>query len=195
MFKSFTQHTLDDEHSVYSAQIPDHLIAHQERFEILWNLHPEEHHEIQIHGKLVKTPRWQQAYGADYHFTGQTFDATKTPDIIQPYLDWARETIFPELNGILVNWYDGQFDHYIGKHRDSVSNMIEGAPIATVSLGEERKFRMRPWKQSGFLDFPATAGSVFVIPYETNLAWTHEVPPSKKLNGRRISVTMRAFKS
>lgn len=195
MFESFTQHPLDDEYSVYSTQIPDAIVPDDDGFAALWNLHPAEHHEIRIHGRLVRTPRWQQAYGADYHFTGQTFDSEPTPQQIAPFLDWARGAVFSELNGILVNWYDGQFDHYIGKHRDSVSNMVEGAPIATVSLGEERKFRMRPWKRSGFLDFPATAGSVFVIPYNTNLAWTHEVPPSKKQNGRRISVTMRAFKS
>lgn len=195
MFEHFTQHPLDNDYSVYSGRIPPELILAGEQFEELWESHPVEHHDIKIHGKVVKTPRWQQAFGADYHFSGQTYGAEPTPPNIQPFLDWARVNIFCQMNGILVNWYDGQFDHYIGKHRDSVTNMIEGAPIATVSLGEERKFRMRPWKQSGFQDFPAPPGSVFVIPYDTNLAWTHEVPPSKKLNGRRISITMRAFLS
>lgn len=191
----FEQHPLDEKHRVFSYRIPDDLLLYDDQFEELWNLHPAEHHEIKIHGRTVKTPRWQQAYGADYYFSGQTYGAEETPEVVQPFLEWAQTAIFPQLNGILVNWYDGQFDHYIGKHRDSVANMIEGAPIATISLGEERKFRMRPWKQSGFQDFPAPNGSVFVIPYETNLTWTHEVPPSKKLNGRRISITMRAFKS
>ena len=195
MFEHFTQHELDNTFRVYSSTIPEDMVPSGAAFEELWNLHPAEHHDIKIHGRVVKTPRWQQAFGADYHFSGQTYDADPTPDSIQSFVDWARKEIFPGFNGVLVNWYDGQFDHYIGKHRDSVVNMIEGAPIATISLGEERKFRMRPWKQSGFLDFPAASGSVFVIPYDTNLAWTHEVPPSKKLNGRRISVTLRAFKS
>lgn len=25
-----------------------------------------------MHGRKVKTPRWQQAYGADYRYTGNT---------------------------------------------------------------------------------------------------------------------------
>ena len=195
MLDGFTQHSLDETYSIFSGQISSELLPSEDRFEELWNLRPAEHHEIHIHGRKVKTPRWQQAFGADYHFSGQNYEAVATPSIIQPFHEWVRETIFPELNGILVNWYDGRFDHYIGKHRDSVTRMVDGAPIVTISLGEERRFRMRPWKQSGFLDFPATNGSVFIIPYDTNLAWTHEVPPSKKLNGRRISVTLRAFVS
>jgi alkylated DNA repair dioxygenase AlkB len=195
MFEQFDQHELDTAHSIYSTQLPDDLLLSNDQFEQLWNLHPAEHHEIQIHGRKVKTPRWQQAYGSDYYFSGQTYESMETPALVRPLLDWARDVVHAGLNGILVNWYDGQFDHYIGKHRDSVVNMIEDAPIATISLGEERKFRMRPWKQSGFQDFPALGGTVFVLPYATNLSWTHEVPPSKKLIGRRISITLRAFKS
>jgi alkylated DNA repair dioxygenase AlkB len=97
------------------------------------------------------------------------------------------------LNGILLNWYDGKFGHYIGKHRDSTDDMVDGAPIVTVSLGEERKFRLRPWKQAGFIDFDAVPGSVFIMPYTTNLTWTHEVPHSAKYRGRRISITLRTF--
>lgn len=87
----------------------------------------------------------------------------------------------------------GALGHYIGRHRDSTRNMVEGAPIVTVSFGERRNFRLRPCKGKGFKDFPATDGTVFIMPYETNLAWTHEVPKSAKLRGRRISITFRAF--
>lgn len=195
MLDGFTRHVLDEHHAIFTGLIPPTLAPSPDAFEALWDLRPAEHHEIHIHGRKVRTPRWQQAFAADYHFSGQNYEAAPTPAIIQPFHDWAREAIFAELNGILVNWYDGRLDHYIGKHRDSVTRMVNGAPIATISLGEERRFRMRPWKRSGFLDFPATNGSVFVIPYATNLAWTHEVPPSKKLNGRRISITLRALVS
>ncbi len=43
------------------------------------------------------------------------------------------------------------------------------------------------------MDFPAPDGTVFVMPYDTNLAWKHQVPKSAKSRGRRISVTLRAF--
>ena len=42
-------------------------------------------------------------------------------------------------------------------------------------------------------DVEVTNGSVLVLPHETNIAFTHDVPASKRLTGRRISVTVRAF--
>ena len=188
-------HDLDGTHSFYAGQLSGELRFGSDEFEQLWQLHPEEFHEIKIHGRPVKTPRWQQAYGADYHYTGRVNKALPVPDILQPLLTWSRQAIASELNGILLNWYDGSHGHYIGKHRDSTKNMIYGAPIVTISLGQERTFRLRPWKENGLRDFQATDGKVFIMPYDTNLAWTHEVPSSKKLLKRRVSVTIRAFGS
>ena len=36
-------------------------------------------------------------------------------------------------------------------------------------------------------------GTVFILPYATNLVWKHGVPKSARYTGRRISVTLRAF--
>ena len=115
------------------------------------------------------------------------------PPLLAPLLDWARAAVDGRLNGVLVNWYDGALRHYIGRHRDSTMNLVEGGPIVTISFGEERVFRLRPWRGSGAVDFPARDGTVFVMPYETNRAWTHEVPHSSRRTGRRISVTLRGF--
>ena len=54
-------------------------------------------------------------------------------------------------------------------------------------------FRLRQWKGQGMQDIKVNDGSVLVLPYSTNMAFTHEVPSSKRLTGRRISVTIRAF--
>lgn len=80
-------------------------------------------------------------------------------------------------------------------HRDSTAGMIEGAPIVTISLGATRTFRLRRWKGEDKFDLVASSGSVIVIPYATNLAWTHEVPHFTRDRGRRISITIRAFDS
>jgi hypothetical protein len=37
-------------------------------------------------------------------------------------------------------------------------------------------------------------GSVLVLPHDTNIAFTYEMPASKRLTGQRISVTVRAFR-
>ena len=177
------------------GMLPDEIRLDKNNVGKLWQLHPEDFHEIQIHGRLVKTPRWQQAFGADYHYTGRTNKALPVPGILKPIHAWCKSHIDDRLNGLLVNWYDGKLGHYIGKHRDSTKNMCVGAPIVTISFGEERTFRVRRWKATERHDYQAVDGSIFVMGYETNLAWTHEVPKSTKYKGRRVSVTLRAFET
>lgn len=194
MYTGFEEKRLDDGHSFFVGRLPDSLVPTETEFEDLWRMHPEEYHEIKMCGRPVKTPRWQQAYGQDYHYTGRTNAALPVTESLTPFLAWANQAVNPRLNGILLNWYEATLGHYIGKHRDSIKNMIEGAPIVTISLGAERVFRLRPWRKEGaIIDFPAVNGALFVMPYETNLAWTHEVPHSARCAGRRISVTLRAF--
>lgn len=188
-----TKHLLDDVHAFLVGELPAEHRLDAKRFEELWAIHPETFHEIKMHGKLVKTPRWQQAYGADYKYTGNVNKALPVPPMLESLHAWARKEIDERLNGLLLNWYDPAREQYIGKHRDSTVDMIEGAPIVTISFGGERAFRLRPWKKDGFRDFPARDGTVMVLPYDTNLAFTHEVPHSAQSVGRRISITLRAF--
>jgi alkylated DNA repair dioxygenase AlkB len=187
------EHRLDDHHAFHVGELPRDLRPDDAGFARLWALHPDAFHEIKMHGRLVKTPRWQQAFGADYHYTGNVNRALPVPAELGPLHTWMREHLDGRLNGLLLNWYDAEHAHYIGKHRDSTINMIEGAPIVTVSFGAERTFRLRPWKGQGWRDFTARDGTLFLMPYPTNLAWTHEVPHSAACHGRRISVTLRAF--
>lgn len=144
-------------------------------------------------GRWLKTPRWQQAFERDYVYTGSRNDALPTPALLQPFLRWAREALDPRLNGMLLNWYDGARGHYIGRHRDSVVGLVPDSWIVTISLGERRVFRFRRPGQPGFEDFPLEDGTVAVVPLATYARWTHEVPASRRLLGRRISVTLRAF--
>lgn len=184
---------LDGGHCIFRRTMPDELLPNEAAFDALWAKHPPEFHRIQIHGRIVPTPRWQQAYGRAYQYSGSRNEALPIPLELVPYLRWCQREIDARLNGVLVNWYDGALGHYIGPHRDSTAGLIKGAPIVTLSFGEQRTFRLRPWKGKGKLDFEAVHGCVFILPYETNFAWTHEAPKSKRLTRRRISLTFRGF--
>lgn len=192
-YQDFQSLLLDERHRFFTGRLPDELRPDAARFETLWNLHPDDYHEIKMHGRLVNTPRWQQAFGKDYHYTGRTNVALPVPPDLRPVLEWGQSTLDPRLNGLLLNWYDGQLKHYIGPHRDSRKNMVNGAPIVTVSLGEERIFRLSQPKTRATRDFVARDGTVFVMPYETNLVWKHAVPRFARYKRRRISITLRAF--
>jgi alkylated DNA repair dioxygenase AlkB len=193
-YPEFEAHVLDDDHRFFVGRLPGELCPDAAGFEVLWNLHPKDLDDFMMMGKLTKLPRWQQAYGKDYHFSGRTSEARPIPPVLDPFLPWSRERIDDRLNGLLLNWYDGELGHYIGPHNDNTMNLVPGAPIVTVSFGEERIFRLTH-REKARRDFLVDAGTVFVMPYDTNQAWKHSVPQRARYRGRRISITLRAFES
>ena len=58
-YQNLTQHKLDESSDFWTGFLPAQLQMNPFEFEKLWSLHPEDFHEIKIHGRLVKTPRWQ----------------------------------------------------------------------------------------------------------------------------------------
>ncbi len=186
--------TLEGGERLFTGRVPDELIWNQTQVEDCWSMRPAERHTVMMFGREVEVPRDQQAYGKSYSYTGCCNKALPIPKLLQPLLYFVRETIFSDLNGILLNWYSGP-EEYIGPHSDSTINMVQFSPIVTVSFGETRTFRMSKGKgkEKRVFDYPAKNGSIIVLPWETNRAWKHGVPKRARYDGRRISVTMRAF--
>jgi len=185
-------------HDLFSTSLPAELRRFAcLRFEELWDLHPHVFHTVRqpFTAKMIPLPRWQQAYGRDYAYTGNVNVALPVPPILKPFLAWARAAIDGRLNGLVLNWYDGARRHYIGAHRDSTIGLVSNTPIVTISLGTTRVFRLRPRRGKGRADFRVAHGTVFVMPWQTNRNTTHEVPHQKSVIGRRISITVRAFEA
>lgn len=186
----FTTHDLGAGLAFLAGRLPAELTWNARHFEEAWALHPAERPVITMVGKRVAIPRWQQAFGHNYRFSNQTSVAVQVPELLEPLRAWCREAVDPRLNGLLLNWYEGPGD-YIGAHHDKTAGLVPGTPIVTISFGETRTFRLIRGRERR--DFPAPAGTVFVLPHDTNLAWKHLVPKSTRYTGRRISVTVRAF--
>jgi alkylated DNA repair dioxygenase AlkB len=187
-----TCHRLEDQYKIYIGSFPDVTLSDAE-FELLWAERPQKAQEVMIHGKLKPIPRRQCAYEKPYRFSGITIQPEPvTPEVLKRLLVWSKR--FDErLNGLLVNFYDATLHEYIGAHNDSTSDMAEGAPIVTISLGAERVFRIFTNEKKPFKDLPVGNGTVIVLPFDTNKHFKHGVPHFERFDGRRISVTVRAF--
>ena len=183
----------DLKHGVLRHRLPCDLISDKDVFNRLWALHPLDFPSIFLHGRNVSLPRWQQAYGRSYLFSGQYSKAKPMPEILLPYLNWAREKVDQRLNGLLLNWYDGQVGHYIGAHRDSTRGLVADGLITMISLGGSRIMRFRPVNQSGYIDLEIDNGDVIILPMSTNSNYKHEVPRFKRHQDKRISITLRCF--
>lgn len=195
----FEVHSLGHDLKVWTGRVARELLALPGLLPGLWRLRPEERPLIFVQGKWVLAPRYQRAFGRDYAFSRQVARATDMAPELVPFLDWVRSFVEPRANGALLNFYESE-DHYIGAHRDSRKGLIPGSRIATLSLGGERVFRIRPWKGKAVshlaerqgIDIPILHGDAVVIPWDANLAFTHQVL-RRAAGAPRISLTFRAF--
>lgn len=90
MYSTLTEVSLPYGLSVWSGRMPDTYLPDVDTFDTMWALHPQEYHQIHIHGRDVATPRWQQAYGMDYHYTGRTNGALPVTPLLAPFLITLR---------------------------------------------------------------------------------------------------------
>jgi hypothetical protein len=99
------QHLLFEKQVLLASRLPDALAEDAlEHFQELWGLRPATFHEITqpFTGKRIPLPRWQQAYGHDYRYTGAVNRALLMSELLKPYLEWTQQ-IDHQLNDLLLN--------------------------------------------------------------------------------------------
>lgn len=74
------------------GRLPPHLAAAMPgALQQLLALRPAEHGKVVMFGNVVDVPRYHQAYGRDYSFTGLPHAAIRSyPPILQEVIDWAN---------------------------------------------------------------------------------------------------------
>ena len=182
---------LTEEASVFRGRIPSWLLPDAEAFETLWGERPGERPIVLHEGERVVVPRWHRAYGRNYEFAGSVSEALPVPAWLEPFLTWSRAAFDERSNGVLVNWYDAEYEHRIGRHKDSPIGRVPGSPILTISLGHPRTFQMLVRRKR--VDIQVEGGSFVVVPQEVNARFAHAVPHLEGDEGRRISITIRCF--
>ena len=194
-YENFECHTLDDDGNLFfCGTLPERLRVDADGFETLWRLHPEAYQIIKMFGQPVPTPRWQQAYGADYLLHRPDQPALPLPEECRPILAWSRRSSTRSTTACCSTGMTGNSSTTSGRHNDNTKNMIVGAPIVTISLGEERIFRLSHPKTKSHARLHGTGrdGVRHALRDEPQ-AWKHAVPHFAHCRGRRISITIRAF--
>lgn len=167
-------------------------------FDEMWALRPKSLAKIQVAGRLIDCPRWQQTYMSNYWFSGMVHEAVDLPDAFRPYLEWANGLGHGEYNLALANFYENGH-HSIGAHSDNEPQLVKGAAIVSVSLGQERTFRIRSRETNEIvMDIPMQDNTYLVMGGDMQERYLHEVPKvsGKKGEdmGRRINLTFRQTK-
>ncbi|KRT81924.1 hypothetical protein AMK59_5310, partial [Oryctes borbonicus] len=101
--------------------------------------------KVKVFDKWHNIPRQQVAYGDEglsYKFSGLVAPAKPWVPPLQVTRNLISEITGVRFNFVLVNRYRNGLDH-IGEHRDNEADLDHSAPIASLSLGQQRTFVLK----------------------------------------------------
>ena len=156
--------------------------------------------KIRFYGKESLVPRlesWHGDEGMSYTYSGIKMDAkpwTKNLLMIKESIEPIAKTTF---NSVLINYYRDGKDR-VAWHSDDEKELGKNPVIASVSLGAERKFKLRhkKYKENQLQhEIFLQNGSLLLMSGSTQHHWLHEIPRTAKPIGPRINLTFRVIKN
>jgi len=164
-------------------------------YESLLKTIPWKNDEAFIFGKHIVTARMVAWYGdANYSYT---YSGTTKQALV-----WTRELLAlkaivekltgSKFNSCLLNLYqDGS--EGMAWHSDDEGSLVKDSPIASLSLGAERKFCFKHKRTQQAVSLILESGSLLVMKDATQTHWRHRLPKSKQIKTPRINLTFRTM--
>ena len=150
---------------------------------------------ITLYGKTYLQPRLLGWYGdgnVRYRYSGRDYEAHGWTPTLAALRDRVAALTGASFNSVLANLYrDGQ--DRMGLHADDERELGPEPVIASLSLGEQRRFRLkhRHRRDVSPVSIPLESGSLLVMAGATQANWKHEVPRESVPCGARINLTFR----
>lgn len=175
---------------------PDWLPAAQADalFAALMATVPWEVHRIRLFGRDIESPRlscWIGDPAARYRYSGTWFEPRPWPACLLSVRERLSEELGIAFNSVLANRYRDGRDG-MGWHRDDEAELGPQPVIASLSLGQVRRFSLKPQApgmQRLSLELPH--GSLLVMRGGTQANYRHSLPKTARAVGERINLTFR----
>ncbi len=164
---------------------------------VAWKNIPWRQDTIAMYGKKIALPRlssWHGDSDKPYTYSGITLH----PVAWNTALDYLREQLQlltqERFNSVLLNLYRSGEDH-ISWHTDDEPELGKNPKIASVNLGESRRFLLRRHEKNRQrlekVELLLSHGSVLIMQGATQHYWQHSVPKQAKVKQPRINLTFR----
>lgn len=184
---------LPDAHLVFYPSFFEKNLA-DELFEYLKNEIPWQQDQIKVFGKVYDQPRLTALYANNkkpYSYS----NITMHPHLFDQKMRYIKQQVDKasglEFTTCLLNLYrNGQDSN--GWHADDEKELGTNPPIASVSFGQQRVFKMRRknnHKEKFELELPH--GSLLLMLGTTQTYWQHQIPKTQKKILERINLTFR----
>jgi alkylated DNA repair dioxygenase AlkB len=175
--------------------VPDHAAVMERLVDTL----PLVQEHVVLFGRSHPMPRltsWHGDPGLAYAYSGRVFDPSPwTPELLA-LRDAVREHTGTAYNSLLANWYrDGR--DAMGMHADDEPELgpsREDVRIASISLGERRRFVIAPRRKDGERRvLELGEGDLLVMGGTTQRWFRHGVPRTARPVGARLNLTLRVL--
>lgn len=150
--------------------------------------------KVRVFGKSYDEPRLTCYYGeAPYTYSGRTVQPlpwTSAPTLVE-IRDKVEKATGERFNTVLCNRYRNGEDT-VGWHADNEHVYGSNPTIASVTLGTERDFDLRPGCSGPReLRIKLVHGSLLVMCGSMQEHWQHALPRRKRVQGERVNLTFR----
>jgi alkylated DNA repair dioxygenase AlkB len=151
--------------------------------------------QLFMFGKLITTKRkvaWVGDEGCSYTYSGVKKEPQPwTPELLR-IKSKVEEISQWKFNSCLLNLYhDGS--EGMGWHSDDEPELVQAAPIASLSLGAARKFSFKHKTDKTNASLILENGSLLLMQAPTQIFWNHSLVKTTRPTGPRINLTFRAI--
>ena len=157
--------------------------------EIAW-----EQHTITLYGRSVPTPRLTAWMGdAPYRYSGIVNEPAPWPKTLVELRERLYDELGADFNSCLANLYRDGTDS-MGYHSDNEPELGPRPTIASISLGDRRRFVLRHRSNGERWTWDLGNGDLLVMRDESQSDYAHAVPKTSRPVGPRMNITFRQFR-
>jgi len=154
-------------------------------------------HRVRLFGRELPAPRlsaWHGEPGCSYRYSGVRHDPRPLGPAMQSLRSRVEALCGQHFNCVLLNLYrDGEDS--MGWHSDDEPELGPDPFIASVSLGEPRRFVLRsraePHRRHECL---LADGSLLLMEPPLQSVWQHALPKMRRAAGPRLNLTWRLIR-
>lgn len=160
---------------------------------VLWRELPWSQFEIRLFGRRRLQPRlsaWCSDPGTSYQYSGLRLSPTPWHPLLDSLRGELEAVLGARFNSVLANAYRDGRDS-MGWHADDEPELGREPMIASVSLGETRRFLVRKKSGGSPREAQLEHGSLLLMSGHSQSLTVHSVPKTSKPRGLRINLTYR----
>jgi alkylated DNA repair dioxygenase AlkB len=148
------------------------------------------------YNKIIKTPRLTTCFGfhndnlPEYY---ANYQIHKIPNMLIKLKNKVEDELGEDFNYVLMSYYRDGKDS-ISYHSDDERFLGKHPTIASISLGQTRRFLLKNKKTKETLKYDLETGSLAIMGGNTQTDWMHSIPKTKRKIMPRINITFRNMK-